>query len=427
MNLGDLNKVWEIKALKKKPKEDEARKILEKVANQVQPIMIRRKWRVKLLSEFCPTNPRLLGVNVNRGVQVKLRLRRVNNDGDFLSYHEVLDTMLHELCHNAHGPHNASFYKLWDELRKECEELMSKGITGTGQGFDVPGKRLGGFSRQPPLSSLRATAAKAAEKRVRAGNLLPSGPQRLGGDSSIMSDLTPIQAAAMAAERRFLDDIWCGSQSAEALDEKENDGAEAVSVRETTSTSLNARSAKRSSSCSNASNPSSSHQWGSDVIDLTEEASFESRCSKRSCSQGDQGPSSSSRDEPISGVKKPSETAMWECAECTLLNPLLAPICELCTAAKPKEREMKHKVWSCKFCTLENEVKLEKCEACGQWRYSYGQPLSTRAPNLKSDDNKFLQILSSARFLCLKVLRTLSLRNLRWHQSNRFGSYFREL
>ncbi|KAJ4881951.1 zinc ion binding [Raphanus sativus] len=392
MNLGDLNKVWEIKALKKKPREEEARKILEKVANQVQPIMTRRKWRVKLLSEFCPTNPRLLGVNVNRGVQVKLRLRRVNNDGDFISYHQVLDTMLHELCHNAHGPHNASFYKLWDELRKECEELMSKGITGTGQGFDVPGQRLGGFSRQPPLSSLRTTAAKAAEKRVRSGNLLPSGPQRLGGDSSIMSHLTPIQAAAMAAERRFLDDIWCGSQSsAEALDEKENDCTEPVSVRETC-TSLNARSVKRSSSCSNATtNSSSSHQWGSHVIDLTEEASFESRCTKRSCNPGDLCPSSSSSDEPLissslngySADQGIEETAMWECAECTLLNPLLAPICELCTAAKPKEREMKHKVWSCKFCTLENEVKLEKCEACGQWRYSYGQPpLSTRAPNV---------------------------------------------
>ncbi|CAN7130887.1 uncharacterized protein LOC103832579 isoform X1 [Brassica rapa] len=396
MNLGELNnnKVWEIKALKKKAREDEARKILEKVANQVQPIMTRRKWRVKLLSEFCPTNPRLLGVNVNRGVQVKLRLRRVNNDGDFLSYHEILDTMLHELCHNAHGPHNASFYKLWDELRKECEELMSKGITGSGQGFDVPGKRLGGFSRQPTLSSLRATAAKAAEKRVRAGNLLPSGPQRLGGDSSIMSDLTPIQAAAMAAERRFLDDIWCGSQSAEALEDQENYSdacAEPV---------VSVRSAKRSSSCSNATSSSCPpSSWGSDVIDLTEEeASESSRCSKRSCNPaGDQGPSSSSKDEPISGVMKSSETspstscnenqgreetAMWECAECTLLNPLLAPICELCTAAKPKEREMKHKVWSCKFCTLENEVNLEKCEACGQWRYSYGQPLSTRAPNV---------------------------------------------
>lgn len=75
-----------------------------------------------------PTNPRLLGVNVNRGVQVKLRLRRVNHDLDFLSYHEILDTMLHELCHNAHGPHNASFYKLWDELRKVSRFLFDHSI-----------------------------------------------------------------------------------------------------------------------------------------------------------------------------------------------------------------------------------------------------------------------------------------------------------
>ncbi|CAN8321947.1 unnamed protein product [Cochlearia groenlandica] len=396
MNLGDLNKVWEIKALKRKPREDEAAKILEKVAKQVQPIMNRRKWRVKLLSEFCPTNPRLLGVNVNRGVHVKLRLRRVNKDGDFLSYNEILDTMLHELCHNAHGPHNATFYKLWDELRKECEELMTKGITGTGHGFDVPGKRLGGFTRQPPLSSLRGIAAKAADKRVRAGNLLPSGPHRLGGDSTIMSDLSPIQAAAMAAERRLLDDIWCGSQpTEEALEDKENDCdgicKEPVSVIETCGRLAESSVKRSSSSWSNADSchPSSSHQCRSDVIDLTKESS-ESRRVKRSCSSSDHGPScsgvmKSSEASPMASFdanQSREESAMWECGECTLLNPALAPICELCTAAKPKERERKHKVWSCKFCTLENEVKMEKCEACGQWRYSYGPPLSTPAPNV---------------------------------------------
>lgn len=51
MNLGDLNKVWDVKALKK-PGEDEARKMLEKIAKQVQPIMKKHKWRVKILSEF---------------------------------------------------------------------------------------------------------------------------------------------------------------------------------------------------------------------------------------------------------------------------------------------------------------------------------------------------------------------------------------
>lgn len=51
MNLGDLHKVWEVKALKK-PGEEEAKKVLEKIAKQVQPIMRNHKWRVKLLSEF---------------------------------------------------------------------------------------------------------------------------------------------------------------------------------------------------------------------------------------------------------------------------------------------------------------------------------------------------------------------------------------
>lgn len=202
---------------------------------------------------------------------------------------------------------------------------------------------MGGFSRQPPLSSLRATAATAAEKRVRGGVLLPSGPRRLGGDSSIMSDLSPIQAAAMAAERRLLDDIWCGSQSAEALEDEGNDSdmcKEPVSVRETC-TSLNAKSVKRSSSWSNASScpPSSSHQWGSNIIDLTDEGS-ETRRTKRSCSPGDEGPSCSRR-EPNTGVPKASEnspltgynanqsreeSAMWECGECTLLNPVSLPL-----------------------------------------------------------------------------------------------------
>ena len=51
MDLNDLNKVWEIKPLKKIG-EDEARLILERVAKQVQPIMRKRKWKVNILSEF---------------------------------------------------------------------------------------------------------------------------------------------------------------------------------------------------------------------------------------------------------------------------------------------------------------------------------------------------------------------------------------
>jgi DNA-dependent metalloprotease WSS1 len=52
MEVGDLNKVWEVRALKTKPEAAFARELLDRVARQVQPIMRRHKWRVKVLSEF---------------------------------------------------------------------------------------------------------------------------------------------------------------------------------------------------------------------------------------------------------------------------------------------------------------------------------------------------------------------------------------
>ncbi|KAK5772397.1 hypothetical protein PVK06_048685 [Gossypium arboreum] len=434
MNLGDLHKVWEIKALKRKPGEEEAKKILEKIAKQVQPIMRKHKWRVKLLSEFYSNNPALLGLNVGAGIHVKLRLRRPNRDWDFYSFDQVLDTMLHELCHNAHGPHNASFYKLWDELRKihfhsfrqsliiifqcqmlfhgwfmsillifllrlECEELMSKGITGTGEGFDLPGRSLGEFSRQPPLSSLRQTALAAAKNRARLGPLLPSGPKRLGGDNTIRDALSPIQAAAMAAERRLQDDIWCGSHCSKIAGDEENcadtlqdhldldQGGERWSINDVSSRhAFGGTSLKRSHG---QDKPESS------FVDLTTPLVSRSsinegaKSPKRSCKSNNliphQSSSSATSSAPMLNDDSPENqgvTVVWECQSCTLLNPPLAPICKLCYTERPRDISIKYKFWSCKFCTLENNVKLDKCSACDQWRYSHGAPISTPAPNI---------------------------------------------
>lgn len=317
MDLNDLNKVWEIKPLKRIG-EEEARKILEKVAMQVQPIMRKRKWKVNVLSEFCPANPSLLGLNIGPGAEIKIRLRRPNYEWDFFPYEQIIDTMLHELCHNEHGPHNAQFYNLLDEIRKECEELMVKGISSTGKGFDLYGRRLGGFSQQPPLSSIRQTALVADESRVHHRALLPSGPQYLGGDNSIKSALSPIQAAAMAAERRLHDDMWCGSKSL---------GGETYI---TSSSGTSARSIQTSAIQSSV-------------------------------------------------AKETFEGAKWQCKTCTLLNKPLALLCEACGTEKQKD-VFKYKVWYCKFCTLENSVELGRCLCCGEWRYSYGPPVSVRGP-----------------------------------------------
>lgn len=412
MDVGDLNKVWEIKALKKAG-EKEAKEILERIAKQVQPIMHRHKWRVKILSEFCPKNPALLGLNVGRGIHVKLRLRRPNRDGDFFPFNQVLDTMLHELCHNLHGPHNANFYKLWDELRKECEELMAKGISGTAQGFDLPGRRLGGNARQPPLSSLRKSSLAAAEGRRRLGSLLPSGPNRLGGDSNIMVALSPVQAAAMAAERRLQDDIWCASSLEMPVDEDccpdlPSEAAHSSQAGKSgpfsnLSKGVDALHQKRSRQSERSSNKASYGHLKPDFVDLSKDdaipcfsADYGAESNKRhKMPDGVPFPKSSAETSSIDfscsssnlmpshdGTIHPEELSMWECGNCTLLNPPLAPMCELCFSQKPKDADTRYKFWSCKFCTLENSVKLEKCSACDQWRYSHGQPVSTRGPNL---------------------------------------------
>ncbi|KAK9091876.1 hypothetical protein Syun_026787 [Stephania yunnanensis] len=398
MDLGDLNKVWEVKPLKRKPGEDEARKILEKIAKQVQPIMRKHKWRVKVLSEFCPKNSSLLGLNVGGGVEVKLRLRRPNRDWDFIPYDQVLDTMLHELCHNVHGPHNASFYQLWDEIRKdsegplseECEEFMAKGISGTGEGFDLLGRRLGGFSRQPPISSLRQTALAAAEKRSRLGAMLPSGPNRLGGDSNIKAALSPIQAAAMAAERRLQDNLWCGSESYEVseLEEISSDVFRKGQSAESSSTSTSSRTHSSDFPQKGQSAESSRSSTSSRTHTSNTAPSKKSRAADNQVDVQHSKPRSASTSNNIApasasglahgATDSSGDVEGWECGICTLFNPPLAPICDACGIEKPKDVVAKFRFWSCKFCTLENSVSLNKCSACDQWRYSYGAPVSSR-------------------------------------------------
>nr|XP_027061350.1 DNA-dependent metalloprotease WSS1-like isoform X1 [Coffea arabica] len=360
MNSADGNKVWEIRVMKTKPKQEEARKFLQKIAAQVQPIMQKHNWKVKLLSEFCQQN--LLGLNIGGGQHVKLRLRSYYSDEEFFPYDEVLDTMLHELCHNVHGPHDAGFYRLWDELRRECEDLIRKGISGTG-------RPLGGIKPQPPLSFLRQTVLAAAETRVHP--LLPSGPKRIGGDSSMMAALTPTQAAAMAAERRYRDNIWCGSESYDASENaEENNNQYSLNIVHSSKNPrdfgsfdgqiLNVISRKRRRGLNGIASSSLSNNGHSKskFLDLTTDADFES-------SREDL--SSKTAPRSVCG-SNPTRGSMWECGTCTLLNPQTALMCELCSSGKPKDVDGKRKFWSCKFCTLDNVVKMERCEACGEWR-----------------------------------------------------------
>ena len=81
---------------KHRPREKEALEALRKIASLVKPIMRQRGWRVGVLTEFYPQETNLLGLNVNKGQRICLRLRYPGDERQFLPLEQVTDTMLHE-------------------------------------------------------------------------------------------------------------------------------------------------------------------------------------------------------------------------------------------------------------------------------------------------------------------------------------------
>ena len=221
------NNVWETKALAKMENSEEAKKLLDRLASICAPAMARRSWRVKCLKEFYPQNAGLLGMNVNKGVSIFIRLRPDRDKNSFLPWEDLLGTMVHELAHNGIGSHSADFYKLMDEVYDEVEK--DAGAIGTekksiaGAIFMTKSHLLGGGPVPPRTSSSKA-ACDAALKRLQNFGRSASSGQKLGGTVVLLSSLTPAnrrQLAADAADRRLKDDFWCNHL--EIVDSDEND------------------------------------------------------------------------------------------------------------------------------------------------------------------------------------------------------------
>ena len=183
-----------------------AKDLLTKASKMVQPIMIKHKLQITTLSEFFPSNPSLQGMNTNKGEKVEVRCREPSDQTRFYTIDYIVGTLLHELCHNVHGPHNSEFYKLLDQFNNELDEFQSKNIEGTGAGFDAPGKVLDNQRHNPTKFDAKLKAADAAEKRLQLAQLMGKG--KIGGTKT---NLTPREAAAKAAERRFKDAASCGT------------------------------------------------------------------------------------------------------------------------------------------------------------------------------------------------------------------------
>ncbi|KAL9105325.1 MAG: hypothetical protein Q9227_009492 [Pyrenula ochraceoflavens] len=184
----------------------EALHTLQKIASLVKPVMRQRNWHVGTLCEFYPEQPNLLGLNINRGQKICLRLRYPGDERQFLPIEEVTDTMLHELCHIVHGPHDEAFHALWGQLRDEHEALVRKGYTG--EGFLGAGRKLGG-SGTIPKDEARRRARVAAEKR----RALTAGSGQKVGGRAVMRGEDIRRVIADAAQRRMNITKGCASET----------------------------------------------------------------------------------------------------------------------------------------------------------------------------------------------------------------------
>ncbi|KAG2367675.1 WLM domain-containing protein [Suillus spraguei] len=332
--------------LKDRPHADRALLMLQRVATLVKPIMRKHGWVLPLLSEFFPESPNLVGLNVNGGEQILLRLRLPWAPDTFYEEDQVVRVMLHELTHIVHGPHDESFYKFLAALEDEYDALVRSGYAG--EGFFSPGHRLGaGVSHDLPPHLARLKALEAAEKRHRTNGILGGGGGRLGGSRiTALQGMNPRELAAQAAERRKRDEIECGSGT---LAQREAERAAKESIQ--------------------------------DIIDLTDDSPLEPwSCPTGGPSRLQGGASVSNSDvqkrsrviavrQPINirdrTPRKQGETSadgrQWACAVCTFVNDQQTRQCTLCLTERPRdpvgwtcitcgEADMPHQFWSCRFC-----------------------------------------------------------------------------
>jgi hypothetical protein len=334
-----------------RPRADEALKTLRKIASLVKPIMRQRNWRVGTLCEFYPPESNLLGLNINRNEKICLRLRYAGDEKQFLPIEQVTDTMLHELCHYVHGPHDQPFHALWDQLRDEHEALVRKGYTG--EGFLSDGKMLGG--QRIPMHEAKRRARAAAEKRKA---LTAGSGQRLGG-APVMRGVDIRRVIADAAQRRIDIEKGCasgtdkgrqiardvevhneGTTTTKAEDEDENEQA----IMQAYIDLIQEEEAEKYGQ--GYAPPSESNPSGMRGTTLPKHPLLQDQAHMEQILQQPRGLAVPTATKPLSIKSEPAlpidltqapdgSPDTWTCDICTLVNPMQFLTCDACATERP--------------------------------------------------------------------------------------------
>jgi len=379
-----------------RPRAAEALKSLQKIASIVKPIMRQRNWRVGTLCEFFPEEPNLLGLNINRNEKICLRLRYPGDERQFLSLEQVVDTMLHELCHYVHGPHNEQFQALWNQVRDEHEALARKGYTG--EGFLSDGHRLGG--QRIPMHEAKRRARAAAEQRRQ---LTAHSGQRVGG-APVMRGVDIRKVIADAAQRRIdvMKGCASGTEQGRKIARDVENKKEGVTTTKAEDDDENERmimqayidliqEEERERYGDNYIPPSESNpagMRGAPAAPPSYRSLLEDQVSIERTLQKSSGTSN-----PAPG---PASARSQTEAE--------APLVHL--AAEPSGEQ---DTWTCDICTLVNPIQFLTCDACGTERHSeYAESSTPPLPPWPSVNNQRQTTNDDNRALSTALQRRLN-------------------
>lgn len=213
--------VGKIGSLMRYPDRDYANSLLHDAVKQLAPLIHEYNFKIGLLCEMFPKSENLLGLNVNKGQKIMLRLRYPHNDRLFLPMSDILGTFLHELTHNVHGKHDKNFYDYLSKLEKRFDELRYGNVHSN---YRCEENRLGFGSLLPGVVDVRA---KRIATMTKVG--FKAETKVLGLASKINKSNNPREAMLRAALRRLEDSRRCHSdrdQQNEVPDEKDLNIAE---------------------------------------------------------------------------------------------------------------------------------------------------------------------------------------------------------
>ena len=325
---------------------------------------------------------------MNRGQKICLRLRYPGDQNQFLPIEEVVDTMLHELCHNEIGPHNQEFHALWDQLRKEHEGLVNKGYTG--EGFLSEGKSLGG--RRVPRHEARRLARIAAEKRQ---NSPKGSDQKLGGRPvPYGTDIRKVIVDAIERRNKVLK--GCGESRMNPIeikdlaDEATHNGFKTLAEEDLANDAAIAqamwelvREDQKKEYGDLYVPPSVQNPAGTSGGNIGGRASDENSIKSKSPPK-----LKDPQNEPAQGPVYSAPTLTgWTCTMCTLHNPIDFLCCDACTTERPEsitkqiDRNSERKtaarplppqpqMWTCRWCSTKMENQWWTCSTCGKMKES---------------------------------------------------------